>query len=128
MNCKVRFYQPTRPPEELYDLENDPYEINNLANDPNYESELKKMRSVLYEWMAEINDPGLIPEPILEDLGKKYGNKYTAMKQPEYADIQKRLIQIIEAGEKGDIDYLNGKNKLKRSVRTLLGCYLVGSE
>ena len=97
---QARFYQPTRPDEELYNLENDPYEINNLAADSKYKSELMKMRSVLYKWMDETNDAGLIPEPILEDLGKKYGNKYTAMKQPELTDIQKRLIQIIESGEK----------------------------
>jgi hypothetical protein len=101
-----RFYRPTRPIEELYDLEHDPYEINNLANDPKYKVELINMRSVLYEWMEEINDPGLIPEPILEDLGKKFGNKYTAMKQEKYSDIQKRLIKIIEAGESRNIDYL----------------------
>lgn len=110
---QLRYYQPTRPPQELYDLENDPYEINNLANNPKYKSELKKMRSVLYSWMAEIKDPGLIPEPILEDLGKKYGNKYTAMKQPEYASIQKQLIQIVEAGETGNIDYLLDKANSK---------------
>ncbi len=100
------FYQTTRPPEELYDLESDPYEINNLANDPKYQSQLENMRSVLFQKLAEINDPGLIPEPILEDLGRQYDNKYTAMKQPEFEDIQERLIKIIEAGEKGDIDYL----------------------
>lgn len=97
---QARFYQPTRPAEELYDLENDPYEINNLATNPKYKKELSVLRAQLYRWMAETNDPGLIPEPYLEELGKKYGNKYTAMKQPEYADIQERLIQIIEAGEK----------------------------
>jgi len=94
-----RFYQPTRPAEELYDIKKDPFEINNLALNPKYKRELAQMRSVLYNWMDETNDAGLIPEPILEDLGKKYGNKYTAMKQPEFADIHKRLIQIIEAGE-----------------------------
>ena len=31
------------------------------------------------------------------------------MKQKEYADIQKRLIQIIEAGEQRNIDYLVDK-------------------
>jgi arylsulfatase A-like enzyme len=97
---QARFYQPSRPPEELYDIENDPFEINNLAADPNYKLELTKMSSVLYNWMTETNDPGLIPEPIMEDLGNKYGNKYTAMEQQEYADIQKRLIEIIESGEK----------------------------
>ncbi|MDX1283773.1 MAG: hypothetical protein R3182_02110, partial [Draconibacterium sp.] len=94
-----RFYQPTRPPEELYDLENDPQELNNLATDPNYKKQLAQMRKALYKWMKDTNDPGLIPEPILEDLGKKYGNKYSAMKQAELADIDKRLIGIIEAGE-----------------------------
>lgn len=101
-----RYYESTRPPEELYDLENDPFEINNLAGNPKYKSELEKLRSTLYDKMAEINDPGLVPEPILEDLGQQYGNKYTALRQPYFADIQYRLIQIIEAGERGDIDYL----------------------
>lgn len=108
-----RIYKPNRMPEELYDLENDPYEISNLANDPKYKSELEKMRSVLYKRMGEINDPGLIPEPILENLGKLYGNKYTAMKQPDYADIQKRLISIIEASEQSDIAVLKKAAKSK---------------
>jgi len=101
-----RFYTSMRPTEELYDLENDPYEINNLANDPKYRSELEKLRSVLYAHMIEIKDAGLIPEPILENLGKKHGTKYFAMRQAEYSDIQARLIGIIEAGEQGDIDIL----------------------
>ncbi|MEN8118289.1 MAG: sulfatase-like hydrolase/transferase [Bacteroidota bacterium] len=110
---QARFYQPMRPPEELYDVEKDPFQINNLASDPKYNEELSKMRSVLYQWMAETNDPGLIPEPVLEDLGKKYSNKYTAMKQPGYADIQKRLIEVIEAGERGKNEVLMEKTNSK---------------
>jgi arylsulfatase A-like enzyme len=129
---QARFYQPTRPAEELYDLENDPFEINNLASNPNYKMELVGLRAQLYSWMAETNDPGLIPEPYLEELGKKYGNKYTAMKQPEYADIQNRLIQIIEAGEKQNISVLLGAiNSKEPSERywatTWLGVNKVGS-
>lgn len=101
-----RFYQPTRPTEELYDLENDPMELNNLATDPKYKKQVAQMQKALYKWMKETNDQGLIPEPILEDLGKKYGNKYSAMKQPELEDIHKRLIKIIEAGEDNNIPVL----------------------
>ncbi|TKG93927.1 sulfatase [Puteibacter caeruleilacunae] len=101
-----RIYNTTRPAEELYDLENDPLEINNLALDPSYKKELKKMRTLLYKWMNEINDPGLIPEPYLEELGSEYGNKYLAMKQPELKGINARLIRIIEAGEQKDIQTL----------------------
>jgi hypothetical protein len=104
-----RFYKSTRPVEELYDLENDPFEIYNLANNTAYKAQLKKMRSLIYNKMAEISDPGLIPEPILEDLGRQYGNKYSAMRQPAYVDIQKQLIQIVEAGEAGNIEYLTEK-------------------
>ena len=97
---QARFYQSTRPTEELYNLENDPFEINNLAANSNYKEELNKLRTRLYRWMDETNDPGLIPEPYLEELGKKYGNKFTAMRQSQYEEINSRLIQIIEAGEK----------------------------
>jgi arylsulfatase A-like enzyme len=93
-------YLPTRPVEELYDIVNDPFEINNLALDPNYNTILEDLRSNLYEWMAETCDPGLIPEPILEELGKEYGHKYNVLKQERYADINERLINIIEAGER----------------------------
>lgn len=103
---QARFYQPTRPPEELYDLENDPMEINNLAKNPDYKKQVAKMQKALYKWMSESKDQGLIPEPILEDMGRKYGNKYVAMQQPEFAGIQSRLIKIIEAGEHNDISEL----------------------
>lgn len=101
-----RFFQPTRPVEELYDLENDPFEINNLASNTDYQSELDGLRNVLYQWMAETNDPGLIPEPWLEELGRIYGNKYSAMNQPEYRDINTRLIQIIDAGTRQNNAFL----------------------
>jgi hypothetical protein len=106
---QASMYHPTRPIEELYNLEDDPYEVNNLANDQKYQKELENLKSVLYKKMQEINDPGLIPEPILEDLGKEHGNKYTAMKQSGYEDVQQRLIKIIEAGEKNNTDYLMEK-------------------
>jgi len=69
-----RIYNPTRPTEELYDLKSDPNETKNLAADPKYAKQLAKLRKTLYDWMVETKDLGLIPEPIAEDLGKKYGN------------------------------------------------------
>lgn len=52
----------TRPPEELYDTVNDPWEINNLATNPKYKSILERKRSELDRWMSEIDDMGKIPE------------------------------------------------------------------
>lgn len=51
-----------RPTEELYDLENDPWEINNLAEDPRYSETKQRLASALDQWMVEIDDKGRIPE------------------------------------------------------------------
>ena len=48
--------------EELYDLENDPFELNNLSNSKDYEEELNKLSNVLDMWLEEIDDLGRIPE------------------------------------------------------------------
>ncbi|MEM0969408.1 MAG: HEAT repeat domain-containing protein, partial [Verrucomicrobiota bacterium] len=62
--------------EELYDLLSDPQEMTNLAADPNHQNTLTELRESLRTWMVETRDLGLIPEPILEDLGREAGNKY----------------------------------------------------
>lgn len=57
----------TRPPEELYDITEDPHEINNLADDPGYREELERMREALDNWMGTIGDMGDIPEEQLKE-------------------------------------------------------------
>ncbi|HUX55331.1 MAG TPA: sulfatase-like hydrolase/transferase [Bacteroidales bacterium] len=52
----------TKPVEELYDTEKDPWEINNLAGDPKYKAVLERMRNAETAWMRKIKDVGLIPE------------------------------------------------------------------
>ncbi len=52
----------TKPAEELYDLENDPHEIKNLANDPAHADALAEMRAAHAEWSSRVKDIGLLPE------------------------------------------------------------------
>jgi arylsulfatase A-like enzyme len=52
----------SRPAEELYDIESDPYEINNLAADPKYAETKKRLSTALAQWQDEINDKGRIAE------------------------------------------------------------------
>jgi hypothetical protein len=57
------------------------------------------MRKVLYQRMTETRDMGLIPEPILEDVGRKAGNKYLAFLRNDHSEQTRRLIDVIIAGE-----------------------------
>jgi len=101
-----RIFKPTRPREELYEIGSDPLEIDNLAADPKYAKQLEEMRRVLYDWMVETKDVGLICEPMLEDLGKKHGSKYHILLDKQYAGLVRKLIETIEAGEKKDLKTL----------------------
>jgi hypothetical protein len=55
-------FQHPRPVEELYDLENDPYEIENLAKNTEHKSTLERLRKALDNWRNEFGDMGEIPE------------------------------------------------------------------
>ena len=48
--------------EELYDLENDPFELSNLSNKPEYLDQLNSLSKVMDNWIEEIDDLGRIPE------------------------------------------------------------------
>jgi N-sulfoglucosamine sulfohydrolase len=55
---------PTMPEEELFDLDTDPYEVNNLAKSarPEHQEALDRLRAELTRWIAETNDQGRTPE------------------------------------------------------------------
>ena len=54
---KVRRYQ-RRPAEELFDMEADPLEWKNVADDPQYASIKSELKQKLSSWMAEQGDLG----------------------------------------------------------------------
>jgi uncharacterized sulfatase len=60
--AQMHFMADTRPEFELYDLRMDPQEINNVANEPDYQTTLKKLQKTLDEWIASSGDKGGIAE------------------------------------------------------------------
>jgi len=49
-------FRKARPYEELYDLETDPHELNNLAADPNHQETLERLRAALDAWQERTRD------------------------------------------------------------------------
>lgn len=80
---QARFASDVRPAEELYDLKNDPHEINNLIHSPDrhHAMELAKHRDLLYRWIIETDDRGRFPESdqalkaVLDRWGEEAVNK-----------------------------------------------------
>ncbi len=62
---------PTMPVEELYDLQHDPHEIQNLAHSPPHQAVLLRLRSVLENWIEETRDQDRQWEP--PDLAARKG-------------------------------------------------------
>jgi len=56
------FFAPTKPEFELYDLEKDPHEINNLAGDPGVANVESELLATLNRWRESVNDQGVADE------------------------------------------------------------------
>ena len=61
-SVQSQWFRDSKPEEELFDVMNDPYELHNLADDPEYASILAELRNECDSWMNEIDDKGAIDE------------------------------------------------------------------
>lgn len=56
---QAQFFAATKPEFELFDLQNDPHELKNLADDPAYAKVKAELLSELNAWRAMVNDQGV---------------------------------------------------------------------
>lgn len=87
----------TKPAEELFDTENDPHELENLAQDPIYQEKLAEMRNMHAQWSEETKDGGLIPETILRDWEEQHGASiYQIMREKDIPVNEIRQTALAE--------------------------------
>jgi len=86
--------RPTKAAEELYDTQNDPHEIFNLADYPQHQETLQRMRDALRAWMIETRDTGPLPEAEMR-VRAKNGSPYDMTRQADVAS----LTRILDAAE-----------------------------
>jgi len=55
-------FSPTRPREEMYDLQQDRWELNDLAGDTGHQKKLAELRGILEGWIKQSGDKGETPE------------------------------------------------------------------
>jgi len=71
-------FKPTKPKEELYDSEADPFEVKNVADDPANAAKLDELRAEMDHWLNATQDKGSIPvekliaDQVIHARNKKY--------------------------------------------------------
>lgn len=88
------FLAPTKPKEELYDVDSDPHEINNLAGDPTYRDTLERMRKAQLAWSLDTRDSGLVPEPEIAAREAKLGSAWAILNGEDGAALMTRLREV----------------------------------
>ncbi|MEK9517736.1 MAG: sulfatase, partial [Flavobacteriaceae bacterium] len=86
LNAKQRQFFEPRGPEGLYNIEQDPHEVNDLSGSPEHQKILMMMRKRLQEKLATMPDLSFYPEPYLLEY---------ALENP-VAFGQKNLTEIKE--------------------------------
>ena len=66
------FMARSKPTEELYDAKADPWEIQNLADQPEHQETLRRLRAEHERWRKEILDLGFLPE---SELRSRFGDE-----------------------------------------------------
>jgi arylsulfatase A-like enzyme len=97
-----QWFRPSKPEEELFDAGNDPYELHDLAADPDYAERLRELRNELDRWMAAIDDKGFIPEgELIERFWPDWDQPITAAPEARRDGVRIVLSSATEAASIG---------------------------
>ncbi|WP_239985648.1 MULTISPECIES: sulfatase [Arenibacter] len=100
-----------RAPEMLFDIDADPYETKNLADDPAYSSTLINMREKLASWVKGMPDLSFYPEHFL--IEKAFENPV------EFGKIHSNEIQkYIEIADLNLQHFDDAKNSLTTALKS----------
>ena len=97
-----QFFEP-KPAEELYLISEDPWSVNNLADDPAYASDLNRLRRANSDWVRGIRDLGFIPEGISDEIRGE---------QPLYDAVREKNTPMNDIIETAELASLQPENHL----------------
>ncbi|WP_146403913.1 sulfatase [Planctomycetes bacterium CA13] len=91
-DAQARFMADSKPEFELYDLDSDPHEINNLADDPKFTAIKAELLAEIVRWRKEVKDIGVTDEFRDGGWSSKYPTKSLEAWQVELAEWEQALL------------------------------------
>ena len=99
-------FMKTKQNEELYDLKNDPYEVNNIVNNTDYKDKLIELRDALISWQEEIDDKGFVNESEL--IQEFWPNMIQPITKPVDISVSNNIISLKCDTSGASIGYQTG--------------------
>jgi uncharacterized sulfatase len=99
--AQARFMAASKPEFELYDLQKDPHEINNLADDPQFAQVKAELLTEINRWRAEVHDAGVTEEFRQGGWPAKYPTKSLEEWQTELMEWEQALLVDGKASRGG---------------------------
>ncbi len=112
--AQTHFMQAVKPEEELYDVVNDPYEINNLALDKESKPVLNDLRKKLAGWRKKINDEGPTEEFRKGGWPSTYPTKSLEEWEEKLAEWQTKLLSKSDGAAATDKKSERAAKKARR--------------
>jgi uncharacterized sulfatase len=95
------FLAESKPVEELYDTVNDPHEVHNLAQSPQHQDHLARLRAAHLEWVLETRDLGLVPEAEINAREQAAGSAWAILGRSQAGDLISRLREAASLSLEG---------------------------
>lgn len=102
------WYKKTKPKYELYDIVNDPYELNNLYTNKDYDSVFYDLKKKLDNWIDDSDYGNMIESKMLKEMWTN--GKKPELKEPSIL-TKNNGVQIIPNNENSSIGWRAQTNK-----------------
>ncbi|MEM6468310.1 MAG: sulfatase [Planctomycetota bacterium] len=89
-----------QPTEELYHTAADPWELKNLASDPDQQDRLNRMRQATLDKMLEIRDTGIVPESMYTKISSN-GTVFDYVQSEDfpYEEVLDVALAVADGGK-----------------------------
>ena len=108
--AQQQFFQP-RTAEALYDIENDPHEVNNLAANPVHQIILKELREMVQQQVKGMPDLSFYPEPYFLENGLANPIQFGQQQKAE-------ISTLVEIADLSLLPYKKAKKGIKKALKS----------
>ncbi|MCK4565349.1 MAG: sulfatase [Verrucomicrobia bacterium] len=131
---EARFFKPKGWTEEFYDMHQDPDNVDNLIDNPEYAQVIGRMRAGLRSWQEQIHDSGLLPESeMVKRAADNNTTIYEMVRNPKLYNLS-ALLDAADLALEQKPENLPALEKLLKSLDGgrrywgVVGCFLLDDQ